>query len=71
VCGHDKQKGDGLNIERMRKEYGRSQTKIHDMIKKEKGYLGPFPCKLKPSDVQSMVFKPSNKGPFWMTPEEH
>jgi len=40
------------------------------MIKKEKGYLGPFPSKLKPSDVQSMVFKPSDEGLFWMTPEE-
>jgi hypothetical protein len=39
-------------------------------IKKEQGYLGPYPCKLKPGDVQSMIFNEADNGPFWMTREE-
>ena len=71
LCRHDKQKEDGLNVERMRKGYGSHMNICDSMIKKEKVYLGPFPHKLKPGDVQSLVFKPSDKGPFWMTLEEH
>jgi hypothetical protein len=31
------------------------------------GYLGPYPKVLKPGDVQSMVFKEIDAGPFWLT----
>ncbi len=41
-------------------------------IKETKGYLGPYlhPGMLRPGDIQSMVFGPTDSGPFWMSPEE-
>jgi len=62
----DRQKEDGLNVENMNKEFGLHNT----TIKKQQGYLGPYSPILKPGDVQSMVFKSSDVGPFWMTPAE-
>ena len=35
------------------------------------GYLGPFARKLKPGNIQSMIFKPSDEGPFYMPNKEH
>jgi len=32
--------------------------------------LGPYHCKLKPEDTQSMVFQGTDDGPFWMSMEE-
>jgi hypothetical protein len=37
------------------------------LIKQEKGYLGPFPRILNPGDIQSLVFKSTDDGPFWMS----
>jgi hypothetical protein len=69
--GHDKQRDDGLNAKKMTKSFGGNQRKMRDTtIKKEQGYLGPYPSKLKPGDVQSMVFNEADDGPFWMTREE-
>jgi hypothetical protein len=39
-------------------------------IKQEKGFLGTCPRKLNPGDIQSMVFKSTDEGPFWMTRDE-
>jgi hypothetical protein len=36
-------------------------------ITQEAGYLGSFPRILKPGDIQSLVFTPSDVGPFWMS----
>jgi hypothetical protein len=36
----------------------------------EKGYLGPCARILSPGDVQSLVFKPTDDRPFWMSREE-
>jgi hypothetical protein len=70
-CGHDKQREDGLNIENMTKSFGGKQAYLHDsLIKEVDGYLGPYPKVLKPGDVQSMVFKESDAGPFWLTEQE-
>jgi hypothetical protein len=70
-CGHDRQREDGLNVENMIRGYGGSQSKMRDTtIKKEEGYLGPFKRQLEPGAIQSMVFKATDEGPFWMSPEE-
>jgi len=51
--------------------FGGRQKILRDMaIKQENGYLGPFKLTLKVGDVQTMFFQSTDKGPFWMTPEE-
>jgi hypothetical protein len=70
-CGHDKQREDGLNIKNMTKSFGGKHAYLHDsLIKEVDGYLGPYPKVLKPSDVQSMVFKETDAGPFWLSEQE-
>ncbi len=62
---------DGLNVENMNTSYGGNKPKMRDTyLPQEKGYLGPYPCKLHPGDTQSMVFLPGDDGPFWMSTEE-
>jgi len=61
-------KKDGLNVENMNKEFGGAQQKLcNTTIKKQQGYLGSHSSILKPGDIQSMVFKSGDVGPFWMT----
>ncbi len=62
---------DGLNVERMLKGFGGKQAVLHDtLIRQEQGYLGTYPRRLKPGDVQKMVFHDVDEGPFWMQPIE-
>ena len=71
LCGHDKQREDGLNVEKMTRSYGGAQPHLRDTtIKQQQGYLGPFIRILEPGDMQSMVFKASDIGPFWMTEQD-
>jgi hypothetical protein len=70
-CGHDRMPDDALRIEGMNKGYGGEQNIMREsIIKGEDGYLGPHNCKLSVGDIQSMVFRSTNNGPYWMTPEE-
>ena len=39
-------------------------------ILQEEGFLGPFDRLVEPGDIQSLVFSPSDVGPFWMTDVE-
>jgi hypothetical protein len=68
-CGHNRQREDGLNVEKMSKSFGgRAQRKMHETtIKQRQGYLGPHSPKLQIVDTQSMVFSPLETGPSWMT----
>ena len=68
-CGHDWQREDGLNVEKMSRSFGgRAQRKMRETtIKQSQGYLGPHSPKLQVGDTQSMVFSPLETGPFWMT----
>jgi hypothetical protein len=67
-CGHNRQKEDGLNVERMTKSFGGAQTRLRStIINQTQGYLGPYLPKLKPGDTQSMIFKADDIGRFWMT----
>jgi hypothetical protein len=71
-CGHDRQHEDGLNSGRMLKLFGGMQPKMRAAeIKKREGYLGFFQASVAVSDVQQMVFSPTDAGPLWMLPEEH
>jgi hypothetical protein len=57
-CGHDVQREDGLNVERMLKSYGGKQAILHDtLIKQEKGYLGTHLWTLKPEVTRRRHFK--------------
>ena len=70
-CRYNRQKEDGLNVENMNKEFGGAQQKLcNSTIQEQQGYLGLHSPILKPSDVQSMVFKSSDVRPFWMSPAE-
>jgi hypothetical protein len=72
-CGHDQMPDDALRVEGVNKGYGGEQNIMREsMIKSVDGYLGPHnhDCKLNVGDVQSMVFHPSDHGPYWMTPKE-
>ena len=70
-CGHEKQREDGLNMENMSKTYGGKQRLIQPtLIKEEAGYLGTYPRKLNPGDIQHMIFTEHDEGPFWMSSEE-
>jgi hypothetical protein len=70
-CGHDRMPEDALRVDGMNTGYGVEQNIMGEsIIKGEDGYLGPHNCKLNVGDVQSMVFRSTNNGPYWMTPEE-
>jgi hypothetical protein len=70
-CGHNRQRENGLNVERMLKSYGGKQAILRDtLIKQEKGYLGTHLRTLRPGDIQKMAIQDSDDSPFWMTPIE-
>jgi hypothetical protein len=52
-CCRDKQQPYGLNAENMSKLYGDKQSYLHNStIRQEQGYLGNYPCILRPGDIQ-------------------
>ena len=70
-CGHDKQREDGLNVQKMSKLYGGKQPIMRDtVLTKEEGFLGPYQRKLLVGETQHLYFRPEDEGPFWLTPEE-
>jgi hypothetical protein len=72
-CGHDKQREDGLNVERMSKNFGGKQSYLHSsLIREANGYLGPFEVigKLRVENTQTFMFQQSDSGPFWLSDQE-
>lgn len=70
-CGHDRGRDDGLNVSKMSSGYGGTQRAMHSTeIKAEKGYLGKHQRTLEIGDIQHMVFREGDDGPFWLTPEQ-
>ena len=66
--GHAKQRPDGLNHHRMNRTFGGKAHRMRDtIIEREDGYLGNFSRVLEPGDTQSLVFKESDPGPFWLS----
>jgi len=69
--GHDKQQENGLNANKMTKNYGGAQRAMRSThIAQQQGYLGPFPRTLRVGDIQHMIFQECDAGPFWMNAEE-
>ena len=70
--GHSKQRPDGLNQHRMNRSFGgKAVPRMRSTeIIQEEGFLGPFDRTVEPGDTQSLVFSPSDTGPFWMTDAE-
>ena len=70
--GHDRLRPNGLNANTMNKLLGGAQAIMRESEIKDESYLGNFfhPAKLSVGDIQSMQFKPTDAGPFYLTPEE-
>jgi hypothetical protein len=70
--GHDKQRPDGLCASRMTKGFGGAQPKMRPSVIVSADYLGPYdhPMKLIVGSEQLMVFRDSDRGPFWMSDAE-
>ena len=69
-CGHDRQREDGLNANRMNKEFGGAQQRMHSTKMKTQHYLGPHQGILRVGDVQHMSYGIADLGPFYLSPEE-
>jgi hypothetical protein len=69
--GHARKRDGALDANKMSKSFGGSQPKMRDtQIKAVEGFLGPHTRCLEVGDVQSMVFKPTDSGPWYLTAEE-
>ena len=54
---------DGLNVSKMNVSYGGAVTVMRDTTVSE---IGPYPSVFQVGDTQSLAFKDSDDGPFWM-----
>ena len=61
--GHTELRPDGLNVSKMNVSYGGAVTVMRDTTVTE---TGPYPSVLQVGDTQSLAFKDSDDGPFWM-----
>ena len=71
--GHDRMKPDGLSTKKVRNNFGGTQPKMRDSKLTSLENFGlciDLLNQLKLNDVQSMVFKSDDYGPFYMKPEE-
>jgi hypothetical protein len=69
-CGHDCQREDGLNANRMNKDFGGAQQRMHSTKMKTPDYLAPHQGILRVGDVQHMSYGINDPGPFYLSPEE-
>ena len=65
--GHARKQDNGLYVGAMNRDFGGAQPAMHDTVVPE---VGPFSPKVQTGEVQSMVFKEGDAGPFWMKPAE-
>jgi len=69
--GHSKQRPDGLNVSHMNKSFGGKCPAMRESkIECADGFLGPFQKTLEPGQTQSFIFKETDEGPVWMTPQK-
>jgi hypothetical protein len=71
--GHDRLQPDGLNSNRINKNFGGKQPTMRSSVIKTKDYLGPFHSdqyKLQVGDTQSMTFAHDDPGPFYLSPAD-
>jgi hypothetical protein len=69
--GHARKRDGALDANRMSKSFGGAQPRMRDSrITAAQGFLGPYsPC-LNVGDVQTMVFKPNDVGPWYLEKPE-
>jgi hypothetical protein len=69
--GHGRKRDGALSAIHMSRTYGGAQPIMRDsIIAKTEGFLGPHLPKLKCGDTQSMVFKPEDTGPWYLSNEQ-
>jgi len=70
-AGHDRKREGALDAKAMSKSYGGAQPSMRETtIETFAGCLGTHNPRLRVGDVQSLVFKEGDVGPFWMTPAQ-
>jgi hypothetical protein len=71
IQGHAWKRNGALNALHMSKNFGGSQLLMRDTtILSENGFLGPHSPQLKIGDTQSLIFKPEDSGPWYLSPKE-
>ena len=69
--GHAQKRNVALNALHMSKNFGGSQPLMRDTtILSDNGFLGPHSPQLKIGDTQSLIFKPEDSGPWYLSPKE-
>lgn len=69
--GHARKRNGALNALHMSKHFGGSQPLMRDTtILSDTGFLGKYSPRLRIGDTQSMIFKPEDIGPWYLSPEE-
>ena len=68
--GHDKIRPDGLNAKKVRKNYGGKQPKMRESTMKDETYFGIYDRILNVGDIQQMVYRENDIGPFYLSLEE-
>ena len=68
-CDHDKQRPDGLSVNRMTKSFGGAQPAMRNSLLLSDEYIGSYEHdkKLRAGEEQEFVYKGGNDGPFWMS----
>jgi hypothetical protein len=71
--GHDRLQPDGLNLRKIRKNFGGKQPKMHDSVLTLDcfGKYHNENSPLQEGSIQSMCFLPTDSGPFYLTPAEN
>ena len=69
--GHDRQRPDGLNVNKVSKYYGGKQPSMRDSEIQNDSYLGPYnhPRILRVGEVQKMTWTDNGEGLYYMSNE--
>jgi hypothetical protein len=71
--GHDRMQPDGLNMRKVNKMFGGQQPRMRSSLLNDKSCFGPYHSEeyeLQPGHTQSMVFAPTDVGPFYLLPAQ-
>jgi len=67
--GHSKKQVGSLQASCVNSQFGRAQPQMRE-TKITEGCLGPFDPTLRVGDIQHMVFRSCDDGPFYLAPQE-
>ncbi|KAI2509788.1 hypothetical protein MHU86_4641 [Fragilaria crotonensis] len=69
--GHARKREHSLSAQHMSKSYGGTQARMRDtIILANEGFLGPNVPLLGVADTQCLIFKASDSGPWYLTPDQ-